>query len=144
MTYYEYFEFFFKVLSIFRDISRLDRMTAAKSEEQENSLMAEISSSSKASDNTQSFEHILVSLHNTIMGNHLNLIAVNSPQNLFPLYTYPVLRSQALLKATAGFLCPLLFASLSLDNFYEVLCNIYLEHSVIFISDNLNVLTSSM
>jgi len=115
-----------------------DRMTQAN--ETEDALMSAITYRSQTY--TLNLEQILISLYNA--NNHLTQITVTAPQDIFPSYTYPILKPQALSKTSASFLCPFLFASLSLDNFYKVLCSIYLEYSIIFVSDNLNVLTSSM
>ena len=40
--------------------------------------------------------------------------------------------------------CSCLFSSISLNNFYKVLLSVMLEKSVVFVSENLGLLTSSV
>eukprot|EP00826_Nyctotherus_ovalis_P045328 TRINITY_DN5005_c0_g1_i2.p3 TRINITY_DN5005_c0_g1~~TRINITY_DN5005_c0_g1_i2.p3 ORF type:complete len:142 (-),score=33.18 TRINITY_DN5005_c0_g1_i2:508-933(-) len=141
MTYYEYFEFFFKMLYLFQDLIRLERISSASDQLLNSKVKADISNYVSTSRCAGNMESMLASLYGTQMGNKQTQITVpyiSTPQ------THSLAKSQNLHKDTASFLCPLLFSSLDLDSFFEILCNVYLEHSIIFVSSNLNVLTSSM
>ena len=81
---------------------------------------------------------ILASLYNLPINNSTTTIKIG--RKLF----YSIPKIQDLPKASAAFLCPFLFGSITLDSFYEILCNIFIERSMIFVSADLNRLTSSM
>jgi len=129
MTYYDYFEFSFKILHLFQDLIRLERISS------KGDKLFKAESNPKYKGNMES---ILTSLYETFMHKQLNSVTV---PYISVSHVYSLNKSQ---QDSTSFLCPLLFASLGLDVFFEVLCNIYLENSIIFVSNNLNVLTSSM
>jgi len=141
MSYYEHFEVFFKVLNLFRDILKYERMTAASNiQNYESNIYTEIDCCNNTLEHTIKLEPLLESLYDADnSGTQLTIV----PEG-YQKYTYPLSQGEELNKLSASFLCPFLFASLSLDSFYEVLCSIYLEQTVIFVSENLNILTSSM
>ena len=87
---------------------------------------------------------ILTPLYETFVNDKLCRITISSTLNAIIPYTYSFPIKHELQKQNLFSMCPLLFSSLDLNNFYEILCNLYLEHTVIFVSENLNLLTSSM
>jgi hypothetical protein len=141
MSYYEHFEVFFKVLSLFRDILKYERMTAASNiQNYEANIYTEIDCCNNTLEHTVKLEPLLKSFYEADSLASELVIALEGYQK----YIYPLSKREEVNRSSATFLCPFLFASLSLESFYEVLCSIYLEQTVIFISDNLNILTSSM
>ncbi len=86
---------------------------------------------------------MLIALYATNMEEKRTCITVMPPKEGLSQYRYAIPRGD-LARASAIFFCPLLFSALSLDSFYDLLCNVYLERCIIFVSENLNVLTSSM
>jgi len=145
MTYYEHFEVFLKILHLFRDVLKYERMAATKDYKMEYNTFAakivtEIDYCANLKDTTAHLESLLVSLYNT--KEPFTKITIK-PQG-YQQFTYPLAKPNELHKSSAGFLCPFLFSTLNLDNFYEVLCSIYLEQTIIFFSENLNILTSCM
>ena len=87
---------------------------------------------------------VLSEFYNVNVNENLRKIRIPSVQKSIGTYTYELPKRKNLTKYTSSFLCPPLFSTLSLDAFYEVLCNIYTEHLVIFVSEDLDLLTSSM
>lgn len=59
-------------------------------------------------------------------------------------YTYIVPDFDSLRKSTINFCCPLLFDALDLDAFIELLISILTERSILFVSEDLNLLSSSV
>lgn len=83
----------------------------------------------------QILEHL--SNQNVIINQELTIVPSKLDSYIVP--TFEQLRKQI-----ADYFCPLLFSSLGIHGFYEVLSNIFMERSVVFVSENLNVLTSSV
>jgi len=148
MTFYEYFDCFYRVMHLIRDIIRMQRISAAANHPElslEARILAEIEFSAEFSDNTRDIEPLLINLYNTDMEIcNMGQIVISPTLEGLVKYTYNIPKSSEISKNSASFFCPLLFSSLNLDSFYDVLCSIYLEHCVIFVSENLNILTSSM
>lgn len=143
MSYHEHFEVFFKILNLFKDILKYERMAAASSLHSETcgaAIFTEIDCCNDTLEHTVKLEPLLLSLYDA----DSSLAQVAASPEGFPQYVYPLASSGEVHRTAAGFLCPFLFASLALDSFFEVLCSIYLEQTVVFVSDNLNILTSSM
>lgn len=144
MTYYEHFEVFLKILNLFRDILKYERMAATKIPYSTfaEKIITEIDCCADIRDNTVHIEPLLAHLHDLSMENPPSQITV-APQG-YQKFVYPLVKPSEIRKSCANFFCPFLFTMLSLDNFYELLCRVYLEQTVIFVSENLNVLTSSL
>ncbi len=150
MTYYEYFDCFFKILHLLHNILRLHRISAtpklcdASPMSFQDQIFAEIENSPTAATHTFAIEPVLIALYNTDMILPLTTLTVSPTQAGLVPCKYSLPKLVELPKTSAAFFCPVLFQALDLDAFYDVLCSIYLEHCVVFVSENLNVLTSAM
>ena len=127
MTYYDYFEFFYKILHHLIAIIRCEQ-SEVKVKTKEIDLYA------------ASLNYALRLLYNT--STNKSTVKIPSTKNEITILNYDLPKPQE--HPSVSYLCPILFTSLHLDSFFTILCNLLIEHSMIFISDDLNVLTSSM
>ncbi len=68
---------------------------------------------------------------------------VTIPASPFPVVYKMPSQSELTINST-GYFCPTLFSALPLDTIYQLLCCILLERSIIFQSEDMHILTSSM
>eukprot|EP00826_Nyctotherus_ovalis_P063603 TRINITY_DN9330_c0_g1_i13.p4 TRINITY_DN9330_c0_g1~~TRINITY_DN9330_c0_g1_i13.p4 ORF type:complete len:123 (+),score=46.86 TRINITY_DN9330_c0_g1_i13:1331-1699(+) len=122
MTLHEFFDFFFTALGL------LKRRIALELFNQEG-----------AAELTESAVELLKELYSQDVELHKQLVMPLDKSFVFAVPSYEELRKQM-----AIFFCPLLFNCLGLHAFYEVLSNILLERKVLFISENLNLLSSAV
>jgi len=122
MTYYDYFDFFLHALWT---ISSLSQMS---------DNYFEVKPSLKA-------KNILKDLYETDIECLLNITVPSSNNN--GLFTFKLAKYEAKNKA-AAFLCPQMFSILTAHDLYNILCNILLERSTIFVSKNLSLLSSTI
>eukprot|EP01022_Parablepharisma_sp_SALTPOND_P031428 TRINITY_DN799_c0_g2_i2.p2 TRINITY_DN799_c0_g2~~TRINITY_DN799_c0_g2_i2.p2 ORF type:complete len:462 (+),score=33.51 TRINITY_DN799_c0_g2_i2:1520-2905(+) len=124
MTYYEYFELFLHSLRVISTLSQMEQKYGS----------VEPSMDSKT---------ILKKLYETDVKS-LSAITVPAVHKLSTKAFSYVLPKGECTERSAVFFCSLLFSMLKAHDVYEILCNIFLEHSVIFVSKNLNLLTSAI
>jgi len=120
MTLHEFFDLFFTILHHLKDKLINEVITqecSIKLREEIISLLGDLYSQD-------------VRIHKQIKVSHIEPFTVPS---------FDELRKQV-----ASYACSLLFNYLSLHVFYEVLSNILLERRVLFVSENLNLLTSAV
>ncbi len=71
-------------------------------------------------------------------------VLISEVPGVFQPYRYPLPREADLARSSALFFCPLLMSAIRIPQFFEIMCDLYLEYSVIFVSPNLGLLTSVM
>ncbi len=144
MTRHEFFDFFCRALHFLRSTLKFRRLTLANKINDGDSHTARVQGDLEASTQvphiTDEGIEILKQLYHQDVDVHKE-ITLSSPIGICDNYMVP--NPLELRTATAAFFCPLLFSSLGLGAFYELLCNVLLERSVVFVSENLNLLTSA-
>jgi len=139
MTCYEYFECFFEILKVIKELMQ----------KKVNSLnmildVKKVSEADINSEHVKDLNSFLFALYSVNLDNTPSRIIVPPIQIGLSKYDFPLPKPNEIKQSSVSFLCPSLFSSLSLDAFYEVLCNLYIERCTIFVSSNPNLLTSSM
>jgi hypothetical protein len=124
MTYYDYFEFFYKILHHLK--------TTIHYKQQTNKVKVNIYATS--------LNDTLKFIYDTSANKPT--VRVPSMRNEMVIVNYDLPKMQD--NHSVSYLCPMLFTSLDLDSFFTIFCNLLIEHCMIFISNDLNVLTSSM
>lgn len=120
MTLHEFFDFFFTALNVLKE-----------------KIVSELIIQESSIELTKETLALLSELYRQDVEIHKQIqVPLNAP---FMVPSFDELRKQV-----AAYACPLLFNSLGLHAFYEVLSNILLERRVLFISENLNLLTSAV
>ena len=147
MTKYEFFDLFFNVLQFLKNTLKYYRLELANQKDDENSRALRIQNDLEASTLVPNMAadgvKILKHLWNQYPDTHCNIGMPSTKGGICGDYIYCVPNMIELRKVNAVNFCPLLFSSLASHVFYELLCNIYLERSIIFVTENLNLLTSS-
>ncbi len=124
MTYYEYFELFFHSLKVITALSQMDQKY----------LNTEPSVDSKA---------ILKKMYETDVQGASFITLPPVPKISIKAFAYALPKGECT-ERSAVFFSSLLFSMLKPHDVYEIVCNVLLEHSVIFVSKNLNLLTSAI
>ena len=124
LTTHEFFDFFYNILNLIK--ATFDFTSLIKSPSDEITM-------------TESGNNILKELYSQTVG-------INKEISIpaYTDYSFKVPDFTSLRKSTTNFFCPLLFSALGLDNFVELLMNILTERSILFVSEDLNLLSSSM
>lgn len=139
MTYCEYFECFFGILNVIKEVIRNN--TNPSCEILDAKALTNIINSSAY---TKDISLLLSSVLNLNVNDYLSRIILPPIQEGLSKYDFVVPKKADIKKSSISYLCPPLFSSLSLDAFYDILCNLYTEHFVIFVSSDLDLLTSAM
>lgn len=123
-SYYEYFELFFQILHLISSLSHMDQFDF--------------------SEPSMECQQMLKKLMEVNVDNS-NAITIPPQASKMSksYYTYTIPRQKDNEKS-AVFFCGLLFSVLKTNDFFELMCNMFLEHSVVFVSENYNLLTSAM
>ncbi len=119
-SYYEYFDLFFQTLHLVCGLSHMD-----------------------AFDHSEPSAECKEVLHKLFETNVDNASKIGIPQPLMKSFSYSVPKVKDGTNA-AAFFCGMLFSVLKPNDFFELMCNIMLEHSVVFVSQNYNLLTSAV
>lgn len=128
MTYNEFFEFFFNALIVFRCVLKKEANNLSET----TSKTPQINKDDIKKLKKLYFQDIDVN----------RTIAIDSAKQL-NCYKYIVPNFSDIIKASAKCFCPILFSSINLNAFYQILCWAFIEGSIIFVSQNLNLLTSA-
>lgn len=125
MTYCEFFDLFFNALKI---------------------IQIELCNTMNLKESPYINEEVLEMLDNLFYQDisEGKQILIIPPQNSLDCYKYLIPKPKGIRKEALSLFCPPLFASINPHYFYEILCNVLLEKSIVFISENTNLLTSSM
>jgi len=146
MTYYEYFELFYTVFNLLASIIRFHKLPKCGEDLAASisiNLLNEIKRATKLYSVFHEDEKMLLSnLYKTNANS--KCVVIPSINGIFKEDTFTLPKSEDINTTSLCFFCPLLFSTLSLNTFYEVFCHILLEHSIVFVSSNLALLTSSM
>lgn len=92
---------------------------------------------------TERGQSILTRLYSQDVSVYKELV-IPSFKDPFDKFTYRIPDFDSLRKATVNFCCPLLFNALDLDAFIELLISILTERPILFVSEDLNLLSSSV
>ena len=138
VTEQEFFDFFDIVLYCINKILKLDRLNAmSEFENDEKNGQVEIPYI------TTYGEEILNTLYKQNVKENCE-ITIPSFDDLYNEYIYKITSVNDLRKSAMQNFAPHLFSALKADSIFQILFNIFIERSVLFVSENLNLLTSSM
>ncbi len=147
MTRHEFFELFCCTLHFIKNTLKFERLTLTNEfthiENHAKRVQDDLEASTKLPFITEHAIEILKKLfvQDVKIGKELILTPL---KDIYDGYKYKVPDFEELRKSVAGFFCPLLIGALGVEGFYKVLENILLERSVLFVSENLNLLTSTV
>lgn len=132
MTMHEFFDLFYYTLDVIKNTFKFP--TTVKEIEDLSKLNVNI---------TDTGRRILENLYSQEVRFN-NEITIPSAKDIYNDYIYRVPNLDSLRKSTINFFCPLLFNTLGMDNFTELLMSILTEKSILFVSENLNLLSSAV
>lgn len=147
MTYNNFVEFFIQALNFIRNTLKFTRQTIATNldeieENIEMQVKKQIDAYIQEPYISMEGKEVLKNLYYQDIGAK-NKLKINTQDISFGCYEYVIPDYLDLRKAVANCFCPVLFSSLKLQVLYEVLTNVFTERSIIFVSQNLNLLTSA-
>lgn len=148
MSYFEFFDLFFGLLHLIRNILRCERLATAANKqfgEVKDNLMNiyQIEACVQLPYINKEGAEILKKLLNQEFGDGKELIFVTNHKAIENFkFIFP--KGEDIRKAALNCFCPIIFSSISHDMFYEILCNVLLEKSIIFVSENYNLLASAV
>ncbi len=144
MTRHEFFELFCRALLLVRSTLKYRRLTIANQINDGDSHAARVQGELEASTQVPHMTEDGVELLRRIYMQGVDVhkeIALSATIGACESYKVPDCTEKR--KETAAFFCPLLFSTLGLNEMYELLCSLLIERSVVFVSENLNLLTSA-
>lgn len=157
MTYFEYYDLFFNVLNMIRNTLKCERLSIAinrpsleatkgvklPQESNASHVKKQIEAYLEVPYINQEGKDILAYLINQDFGEGKQ-ISIDPAQNAFENYKYIIPKSGEIRNATLNFFSPILFSSIGSHVFYEILCSVFLEKSVVFVSENYNLITTAV
>jgi len=147
MTRHEFFEVFCFALHFLKNTLKYQRLTIAGEKAEYDNHAARVQNDLEASTKlpyiTEDGLYMLRQLYEqeVALKKEIILSSLNEVQDE---YTFKVPDFEELRKSVAHFFCPMLFNALSLESFYKMISCIFLEKSILFISENLNLLSSAV
>eukprot|EP00826_Nyctotherus_ovalis_P040887 TRINITY_DN4063_c0_g1_i16.p3 TRINITY_DN4063_c0_g1~~TRINITY_DN4063_c0_g1_i16.p3 ORF type:complete len:147 (+),score=20.00 TRINITY_DN4063_c0_g1_i16:241-681(+) len=137
MTYREYFECLFDMLATLKEA-----MTTNPSHEilDLKGIIAAETSATYAKD----LNSLLLAMYTVTVDESLTRIILPPIKMGLSKYDFAIPKKGEIDKASAAVFCPHLFLSLPLNELYKVLCSLYTECFVVFISSDIHLLTFSM
>lgn len=137
MTYYEFFECFFGLLSTLKEAMTI-------SSPHEILDLKETTTAETSAAYAKDLNSLLLAMHNVTVDECLTRIILPPIKMGLSKYDFAIPKKNEIDKASAAVFCPHLFLSLPLNELYQVLCSMYTERIVIFISSDVHLLTFSM
>ena len=131
MTMHEFFDFFYYALNTIKNTFCFP--TTIKDIKTQNEII----------NMTEKGQSILTRLYTQEVSVYKKII-IPSFKGSDEKYIYSVPDFDSLRKSTISFCCPLLFDALDLNAFIELLISILTERSILFVSEDLNLLSSSV
>lgn len=131
MTMHEFFDFFYHALNAIKNTFVFP------------TTVQDVKTQAKVANMTERGQSMLAKLYSQDVRMYTEL-SVPSFRNSHDEFTYLVPDFDSLRRATIKFCCPLLFDALDLGAFLELLTAVLTERSVLFASQDLNLLSSAV